>query len=171
MGAFLQDLVADNGAGLAVVGGMLAVMLGGWGSARGLRISGAQSAGVLTEKPELYGKCLVLTVLPATQGLYGLVGMIMIAVQTGLMAGEPFVTPGQGMAVLLVGAALGVVLYFSAVFQGETCAACINLTSKRPDEMGRSLVFPILVEFYALLALLAEIILIIFYIKPPVAAG
>jgi len=53
----------------------------------------------------------------------------------------------------------GIVLYFSAVFQGETAAACINLTSKRPEEAGRSLLFPIMVEFYALLAFLGVIML------------
>ena len=169
MEEFIRQIILENGIGWAAVGGMLAVMLGGWGSARGLRIAGAQTAGIMAEKPELYGKCIILTVLPATQGLYGLVGMIMIAVRTGLMEGKPFITPGQGVVLLVIGFALGIVLYYSAVFQGETCAACINLTARRPDESGRSIIFPILVEFYALLALLAQIILVIFYIKPPAA--
>ena len=160
MNEFLKQMFLDNGTGLTVMGGMLALMLGGWGSARGLRIAGAQTAGVLSEKPELFGKCFVLTILPATQGLYGFVSMILIAGRAGVIGkADTLPTPAQGLMLLVIGLTAGVVLYFSAVFQGETCAACINLTSKRPEEGGRSLLFPIMVEFYALLAFLGVIML------------
>ena len=160
MPEFLQAMFLENGVGLTVIGGMLALMFGGWGSARGLRIAGAQTAGVLAEKPELFGKCFVLTILPATQGLYGFVSMILIAGRAGVIGStENLPTPSQGLMLFLIGLTAGVVLYFSAVYQGETCAACINLTSKRPEEGGRSLLFPIMVEFYALLAFLGVIML------------
>lgn len=160
MEEFLKQMFLENGVGLTVIGGMLALMLGGWGSARGLRIAGAQTTGVLSEKPELFGKCFVLTILPATQGLYGFVSMILIAGRAGVIGKtEAVPTPAQGMMLFLIGLTAGVVLYFSAVYQGETCAACINLTGKRPEEGGRSLLFPIMVEFYALLAFLGVIML------------
>ena len=160
MPEFLQAMFLENGVGLTVIGGMLALMFGGWGSARGLRVAGAQTAGVLAEKPELFGKCFVLTILPATQGLYGFVSMILIAGRAGVIgSAENLPTPAQGLMLFLIGLTAGVVLYFSAVYQGETCAACINLTSKRPEEGGRSLLFPIMVEFYALLAFLGVIML------------
>jgi len=159
MDQFIRQLFVENGVGWAVAGGMIAVMFGGWGSARGLRIAGAQTAGVLAEKPELYGKLIVLTALPGTQGFYGLIGAIFIALRTRLIAGEAFVTPMLGFNLFFVGLALGVVLFFSAVFQGETSAACINLTSRKPEEGGRSIVFPALVETYAVVALLAAIMM------------
>jgi len=159
-GEFLSKLFLENGATLTIMGGMLALMLGGWGSARGLRVAGAQTTGVLSEKPELFGKCFVLTILPATQGLYGFVSMILIAGRAGVIGSADKVpTPAQGIMLFAIGLTAGVVLYFSAVFQGETCAACINLTGKRPEESGRSLLFPIMVEFYALLAFLGVIML------------
>ena len=58
------------------------------------------------------------------------------------------------------------VLWRRAVYHGETSAASIALVAKRPDEMGRSITFPALVETYALLALLAAIMLIIWLTSP-----
>ena len=175
MGGFLEALFVTNGIGLAVAGGMIAVMFGGWGSARGLRIAGAQTAGALAEKPELFGKLLVLTALPGTQGFYGLIGAIFIAMKTGLMkttaeTGLPKIAPMMGFALFAIGTGLGVVLCISAINQGETSAACINLTAKRPEEGGRSILFPALVETYAVVALLAAILLIN-WLMPAPAAG
>jgi V/A-type H+-transporting ATPase subunit K len=159
MEQFLMSFFVQNGLGWAVAGAMVCVMFGGWGSARGLRISGAQAAGVLSEKPELFGKLLVLVALPGTQGFYGLIIAIMIALKTKLMSGAPDCPPMLGFALFMLGLAVGVVLYRSAVFQGEASAACINLTSRRPEEGGRSILFPALVETYAVVALLAGILM------------
>ena len=171
MEEFLKQMFLDNGIGLAVAGGMIAVMFGGWGSARGLRIAGAQTAGVLAEKPELFGKLLVLTALPGTQGFYGLIGAIFIALKTKLMEGAAEVPPMLGFALFVIGTALGVVLCISAIAQGETSAACINLTSKKPEEGGRAILFPALVETYAVVALLAAILLINWLTAAPAAGG
>ena len=160
MQQFIVEYFLNSGIGLAVVGAMLAVMLGGLGSARGLRITGAQTAGVLSEKPELFGRLLVLTALPGTQGFYGLITAIMIARQIKLMEGAPICPPLVGFSLLFIGLCAGAVLYRSAIFQGETSAACINLTSRKPDEAGRAILFPALVETYAVVALLAAILMI-----------
>jgi len=152
----------QTGLGWAVAGAMLAVMFACIGSARGIRIAAAQAAGVLSEKPELFGRLLVLMALPGTQGLYGLICAILIALRCGLLAGEVFISPLVGVSLFFVGACMGVVELLSAIYQGETSAACINLTGKRPEEGGRAIILPGLVEFYAMLALLISIILILF---------
>ncbi len=162
MQEFIRQVFVENGIGWAVAGGMLAVMFGGWGSARGLRIAGAQTAGVLSEKPELFGKLFVLTALPGTQGFYGLVNLIMVAFKIKLFTGTPEVTTATGFNLFFISLALGIVLFVSAIFQGETAAACINLTSRRPEEGGRAILFPGLVETYAVVALLASILTTIF---------
>lgn len=149
----------NEGLGWAVAGAVLCVMFGGWGSARGLRISGAQAAGVLAEKPELFGKLLVLVALPGTQGLYGLIFAIMVAMKTKLIGGEPVCPPILGFSLFTLGIAVGVVQFRSAVAQGEAAAASINLTARRPEEGGRSILFPALVETYAVIALLAGILM------------
>jgi len=75
------------------------------------------------------------------------------------------VTNEQGIALFAIGVGLGVVLCISAINQGQTSAACINLTVRKPEEGGRSILFPALVETYAVVALLAAI-LMIFWILP-----
>ena len=161
MGYFVEVYFLQTGMGWAVIGAALAVMLGGIGSATGIRIAAVQGAGVMSEKPELFGKLLVLMALPGTQGFYGLIVAIMISLQTGLMEGKIAVSPLAGMALMFIGGCTGMVLWLSAVNQGRTSAASINLTAKKPEESGRAIILPALVETYAVVALLAAILLIL----------
>ena len=57
---------------LALVGAVLAALLGGIGSAIGVGMTGQAAAGVVSENPPLFGKVLILQLLPGTQGIYGL---------------------------------------------------------------------------------------------------
>ena len=161
MEQFFMNFFVNNGIGWAVAGAMVCVMFGGWGSALGLRISGSQAAGVLSEKPELFGKLLVIVALPGTQGFYALITGIMIAIRTGLVggAGDPVCPPELGMAFFFLGVGVGVVQYRSAIYQGEASAAAINLIARRPEESGRAILFPALIETYAVVALLAGILM------------
>ena len=154
----------QTGIGWAVLGAMFAVMFGGMGSARGIRIASGQGAGVMSEKPELFGKLIVLIALPGTQGIYGFVFAFMVAVQTGLLGGTVLVNPIQGVGLTAIGFGVGMVLWRSAVYQGETSAACINLTAKKPEESGRAIILPALVETYAVIALLAGLLLMWFLV-------
>ena len=164
-----QVYFLQTGLGWAVIGGILAVMLGGIGSAKGIRIAATQGAGVMSEKPELFGKLLVLMALPGTQGFYGLIVAIMVSLRIGLMGGEIACPPLMGMALLFIGLCTGMVLWLSAVNQGQTSAASINLTAKKPEESGRAIILPALVETYAVVALLAAILLILWVTNPDAA--
>jgi len=160
MDQLVMNLFVNNGIGWAVAGAMICVMLGGWGSARGLRISGGQAAGALSEKPELFGKLFILVVLPGTQGFYALITAILIALKIHLLGdGEPYCPTAMGVALFFVGFCVGVTQYRSAIFQGEASAASINLTARRPEEGGRAILFPALIETYAVVALLAGILM------------
>jgi len=171
MQEFLTAYFVQSGIGWAVAGAMLCVMFGGWGSARGLRISGAQAAGVLSEKPELFGRIFALVALPGTQGFYALVTAITIAARIGLITAKPACPPVVGFGLFFVGLGSGIVQYRSAVFQGETAAASINLASRRPEEAGRSILFPALVETYAVVALLAAILMTMWLTSPDIQAA
>ncbi len=155
----LNQYFVQTGLGWAMAGAMLAVLGGCVGSARGIRLAAGQSAGVLSEKPELFGQMLVLMALPGTQGFYGFIGAIIIALRVNLLAGGVTVAPIVGVALLFVGIALGSVLWRSAVYQGETSAACMNLVARRPEQGGRAIIMPALVETYAVVALLAAILM------------
>ncbi|MHB9028865.1 MAG: V-type ATP synthase subunit K [Candidatus Latescibacterota bacterium] len=160
---FMNTYFIQNGVGWAVLGAMLAVMFGCIGSAIGIRIASSQAAGVLSEKPELFGKLLVLMALPGTQGFYGFICSIFIAQQIGLIESISraiTLSPQAGVGLLFVGIGVGLVQLFSAINQGMTSAASINLVGKRPDEGGRAILFPALVETYAVVALLIGILMI-----------
>ncbi len=156
-GAFWDQL----GIGLAYTGAAFAFALGGVGSARGIALASQQAAGVLSEKPDLFGRLLVMVALPGTQGFYGFVIAFLMAFFTGLMGGEANITFGTGLALLFVGLLSGVVQYWSGIKQGEASAAGIALTARRADMSGRALLFPALVETYAVVALLAAFLFIL----------
>ncbi|MCC6793529.1 MAG: V-type ATP synthase subunit K [Candidatus Hydrogenedentes bacterium] len=154
---------------LAFVGAALAFGLGGCGSAKGIYIASQQAAGVLSEKPDLFGQLLVMVALPGTQGFYGFIIAVMIAMQTGLMNGVVNITLSTGIALFFIGAIAGTVQYVSAIFQGQASAAGIALVGRRPDKAGQALLFPALVETYAVVALLAAILFILWLNNPGTA--
>jgi V/A-type H+-transporting ATPase subunit K len=155
----------QTGVGWAMLGGMIAVALGATGSAIGIRTACSQGAGVLSEKPELFGKLLVLMALPGTQGFYSFICLVFIAFRIRLIAASAesgvsvAVAPLVGLALAFVGAGVGYVQLKSAIAQGETSAAAINLVARKPEESGRAILLPALVETYALVALLAGILM------------
>lgn len=167
----LNTYFIHNGIGWAALGAMLSVMFGCIGSAMGIRIACSQGAGVLSEKPELFGKLLVLMALPGTQGFYGFICAIFIAMQVGLIGNIDkaiALAPPVGVGLLFVGLGVGLVELYSAINQGMTSAASISLVGKRPDEGGRAILFPALVETYAVVALLIGI-LMIFWLTAPMS--
>ena len=80
----------DNlGLVFAILGAAFAAGFAGIGSARGVGIAGEAGAGLLTEKPELFGKVLIVQILPGTQGLYGLLTAVLALSQLGVLGGTP----------------------------------------------------------------------------------
>ena len=61
-----------SGTNLALLGGAIAVILTGIGSAKGVGMVAEASAGVLAEDPSKFGRTLTLQVLPGTQGISAL---------------------------------------------------------------------------------------------------
>jgi len=151
----------EIGRGLAYTGAALAFGLGCCGSARGINAAAQEAAGVLSEKPPLFGRLLVMVALPGTQGFYGFIVAFMMAMFTGLQEGQVMVTPGTGLALAFVGFGCGLALYVSAVNQGQASAAGVALIGRREDAVGRAIIISALVETYAVVALLAAILFII----------
>ncbi len=150
----------ETGVAWATLGAICASVFGGIGSAKGIRIAATQAAGVMSEKPELFGKLLVLLALPGTQGFYGFICAFIIAIRSGLFGGKVTITPATGLALMFIGVVMGLVQLFSAVSQGEASAAAINLVAKKPEEAGRSILLPAMIETYAVIGLLTAILLI-----------
>ena len=59
-----------------------------------------------------------------------------------------------------VGMAIGIVGLVSGKYQGMTSAAAIGIVAKREDQFGKAMLFPAMVETYAILALLTSVLVI-----------
>jgi V/A-type H+-transporting ATPase subunit K len=160
--SLIEQYFTSTGIGWAMIGAIGAVMFGGIGSARGIGLAASEAAGAIAEKPDMFGKALILAALPGTQGLYGFVTAFILMFFTGVIGDVVAVSPLVGFTLMFVGLLSGVVQWKSGVHQGEVSAACINLTVKRPEEAGRAIVLPVLVETYAVVALLAAILISFF---------
>ena len=159
----------EIGRGLCYAGAGLAFGLAGAGSACGIAIASHAGAGVMREKPELFGRMLIMIALPGTQGFYGFIAAILIMTQTGLIGGGPLkISLGTGLALFFIGLGDGIAQLVSAIKQGEASAAGIALVARRPESAGRAILFPAFVETYAVVALLATILFIIFLTQPSV---
>lgn len=149
-----------SGQAVAIMGAALAAALAGCGSAIGVGIAGKASAGVMTEKPELFGKLLVLQALPGTQGIYGFLAAILIMTNIGVLGGDAGISNSTGWAYLGAGFPIGLAGLVSAIYQGKCAAAGIQMTGKTPDQFAKGITMAALVETYAILALLVSILLI-----------
>lgn len=143
----------------ALIGIALAVTLAGCGSAIGVKIAGEAAAGVVSVDPSKFAKVLLLQLLPGTQGIYGLlIGFIALA-KVGLLGGGAVeVSTANGLLILAACLPIAVVGLISAINQGKTAAASIGIVAKKPEQFGKSLLFPAMVETYAILALLVSIL-------------
>lgn len=158
---FLENLF--SGAGIAMLGGVLAVIMGGYGSAKAVGNVGSVITGVLSEDPTLYGKLLVLQALPGTQGIYGLLVWFFVMLQGGFFDGTYVdMTLQTGVLYMLVCLPSIIVLNISAKNQGRVAADGCALVAKRPDESAKAIVLSAMVETYAILALLASVLGIMF---------
>ena len=143
----------------ALIGAALAVGLAGCGSAWGVGIAGQAAAGVVTVDPGKFAKVLVLQLLPGTQGIYGLlVGFITLSKIGLLGGGAAEVSATNGLLILAACLPIAIVGLLSAVHQGKTSAASIGIIAKKPDQFGKAMLFPAMVETYAILALLISIL-------------
>lgn len=147
---------------LALLGAALAALLAGIGSARGVGIAGETSAGVVSENPELFGKVLVLQLLPGTQGIYGFLIAFIVLIKTSFLGGMVALTTTQGLLILIGCLPVAIVGLFSAILQGRVAAAAINMVAVRPDQSGRGITMAVMVETYAVLGLLASFLMVFF---------
>jgi V/A-type H+-transporting ATPase subunit K len=152
-------LGSNMGLVYALLGAAVAVFLAGAGSAIGVGIAGQAAAGVVTEDPSKFAKVLIMQLLPGTQGIYGLlVGFITLS-KIGLLGGSPAeMTAFQGLLVLAACLPIGIVGLISAKSQGQASAAAIGIVAKKPDQFGKAMLFPAMVETYAILSLLISIL-------------
>lgn len=146
---------------IAICGGVIAVVLAGIGSSIGVGMSGEASNGVMSEKPENFVSCLLLTALPGTQGVYGfLIGVILI-MKLGLLGGEiSQVNLYQGFTILFACIPVGLTGVISAIHQGKVCTSGVYMVAKQPSDFVKPMILAVFVEFYAVLGLLTSLLML-----------
>ena len=146
---------------LAIAGAALAVVFTAAGSAIGLALPGEAAAGLISEEPEKFGKALLLQVLPGTQGVYGFLAAMLILQRIGLLGGEVIeVSTGAGWQLFFAALPIAIVGLVSAIFQGKVSAAGISTLARRAEEAGKAVILSAMVETYAVIALLATILMV-----------
>lgn len=154
-----------NGVYVAMVGAALAALFAGCGSAIGVGIAGQAAAGVTSEDPSKFGKVLLLQLLPGTQGIYGLIIAFMVFRQGGLLNGNLSQwSASQGWGMVAVCAPMAIVGLVSGIYQGKCASAAIAMVAKRPETSGKGLLMTVMVETYALLALLISFLGVMFLV-------
>ena len=136
---------------LGYVGLALMLCLAGIGSSIGTTIAGNAAEGALKKNPEKSSSYMLLSAMPATQGLYGFVAFLLWPKAADVMQ-------TSGFMYFAIGIAAGVVFLFSAIRQGQVCANGIIGISQGHDVQTNTMIYAALPEFYAILAMVAALI-------------
>lgn len=143
---------------LAILGAALAAGCAGIGSAIGVGVAGKAAAGVTAEDPDKFSKVLVLQLLPGTQGIYGLLVAFLVFVKINLFGNVMALTLGEGLSLFAACLPMAIVGLVSAIYQSKVACSGIAMIAKRPEESGKGIILAVMVETYAVLALLVSLL-------------
>ena len=146
-----------SGFAVAILGLALCMILCGTGSALALFKTGSAASGVCSEDPKKFSKVFILAVLPATQGIYGFV-VALLGISSVAAYGTGM-DMGQGLSIVMAALPMTIVGFISAFFQGKTSVAAIQAVAKEDSVSGKLMLFPAMVETYAILSLVISIML------------
>jgi V/A-type H+-transporting ATPase subunit K len=153
--------IVENNKTLLILGCAIAVGMSGISAATGLAISGSAAVAVTAEKPNLFGKTIILQVLPMTQSVYGLLTAILLMMGAGLLGGSPradLTDPVIGLAAVWIGLVVGLTS-ISAINQGMVASSSISAVGRNPDIAARGILYTITTETMAIFGLLTGILL------------
>jgi len=127
----------------------LGLMLGlsGIGSAIGTTIAGNAAEGAMKKAPEKFSSYMILSAMPATQGLYGFLAFILWVTGKDIAANGPLFF-GVGLGV-------GLVCLLSGIRQGQVCANGIVGIGQGHNVQTNTMILAAYPELYAILALVA----------------
>lgn len=150
-----MDFSQYGGMVIGLLGIALTVILPGVGSARGVGMTGEAATAIMVDEPQKFAKALILQLLPGTQGLYGFViGILSIQRLSVGMSLQ------QGLALLMACLPMAFVGYFSAIYQAKVSLGGMNILVKNASQSTKGLIFAVMVETYAILALVMSLMLL-----------
>jgi V/A-type H+-transporting ATPase subunit K len=145
---------------VAYLGVALAVALAGIGSAVGVGIAAQASTGVMSVDPKKFGKLLLLSALPGTQGIYGFVIAFLLIQKIALFTVDNPLTMAIGWKIFAAGLPIALAGLMSGIHQGKVCAGGAMMTAKQPDDSAKALILAVFVEFYAILGFLVSFLML-----------
>lgn len=146
---------------LVFVGAATAALLGFIGSTIGMGWVGRAGAAVTQEKPELFGKVLLMQALPGSQGIYGLVGAFLILNFAGLIGGgEATLTLTQGWQYFIAALPIAFTGLLSGMYQASVAAHGVSMIAKDDTLTARAIVLSAMVETWAIFGILISFILL-----------
>ena len=159
----MAELFSLLGTGIALLGATIAVALSCVGAAKGSGYVGEAGAGLLTEDPSKFSKVLILEVIPGTNGLYGLVIWFVALAQLGAFGGTGMVelTLAQGLAFFAACMPMAIGGLLSGMSQGRVAAASVGVLARQEQDWAKGIILCILIEFFAILSLLASFLTIV----------
>jgi len=153
--------VTDFNQGLAALAAGLSVGVSGFFTGLGEGVAASASVGAVAEREGVFGRALVITVLPETGAIYGLLLSVLILSGSGFL-GE-VKAPMEQMGVACMYSAI--VLCATSIcsyLQGRVGSSAITATTKNDEAFGRNLIFVVLLESVLIYGLLVSILILNF---------
>lgn len=136
-----------------MVGPIIVLALSSIGSCIGCYIAGAASHAVMSRVEEGHGKYIGMSVMPASQSIYGFI--LMLLMSKAITAGT--LSPISGV---VMGLFAGAAFVASSIFQGKVCATGIQATAKQPAIFGKCFAAVGIIESFALFTFVFSILLL-----------
>lgn len=136
-----------------MIGPALVLGLGCIGSAIGCAIGGMASHGIMARVEENHGKFIGMSAMPSSQTIYAFV--LMWRMKDSIAAKSISAMSGVG-----IGAAIGLAIMASAIYQGKCAATGIQASAKQPGIFGKCFAALGIVESFALFAFVFALLLL-----------
>jgi len=156
----MEDLILNGWTAWALWWAAVASILWWVWSAIWSWIAGQAWSWVVAEKPELFGKVMVLEALPGSQWIYWLIWAFLVIKTLPLFT----LSYGEWMAVFLACLPLWITALFSWIYQWKVAAGWMNIVAKNEEWFWSAMILAAIVETFAILWLLVSI-LALFAIK------
>ena len=104
----------------------------------------------------------MLQLLPGTQGIYGFLIAFIVLLKTNFLGGMVPLTTTQGLLIFVGCMPVAIVGLISALYQGRVASSAINMVAVRPELSGRGITMAVMVETYAVFALLTSFLMVFF---------
>ncbi len=135
---------------LGWIGIFAPLALGAIGSIIGCARAGQAACGAMLETETGHGRFVGVSAMPSSQTIYGIVVTLSL---------NRVVTPEAAPGLFAIGVLAGLAMLASAAYQGESCAASINVSKAKPEVFGLSIAPAAIVEGFAVFAFVFALVL------------